>query len=57
MAYNTHIHTYTHTHMNTNTYIVHNMSGVYYDMLMNSCPAWVYSDQEFEDYFAMMTGA
>ena len=44
-------------HMNKNTYIVWNMSGAYYDALMNSCPAWVWTDEEFEDYFQMMTGA
>lgn len=43
--------------MNSNTYIVWNMSGAYYDALMNSCPSWVWTDAEFEDYFQMMTGA
>lgn len=45
------------TLMNTNQYIVGNMSGAYYDALMQACPGWVWTDQEFEDYFQMMTGA
>lgn len=43
--------------MNSNHYIVWNMSGTYYDAIMNMCPASVWTDGEFEDYFAMMTGA
>ena len=42
--------------MNTNTYIVWNLNGFYYDHIMNNCPSWVWTDEEFEDYFAMMTG-
>jgi hypothetical protein len=42
--------------MNTNCYIVCNLSGIHYDAIMNTCPAWVWTDAEFEDYFAMMTG-
>jgi hypothetical protein len=37
--------------------IYNNLSGIHYDAIMNSCPSWVWTDQEFEDYFAMMTGA
>jgi hypothetical protein len=42
--------------MNKITYIVYNLSGEQYDHIMNNCPSWVWTDEEFEDYFKMMTG-
>jgi hypothetical protein len=37
-------------------YAIYNMSGAYYDAIMNSCPAWVWTDEEFDDWFYSQIG-
>ncbi len=42
--------------MNTTARLYWDLSGAYYDGIMQACPSWVWTDQEFDDYFNMMTG-
>lgn len=37
-------------------YVVWAMSGAYYDAIMNSCPAWVWDCDGFEDWFYSQIG-
>ena len=32
------------------------MNGHYYDAIMQSCPAWVWTDQDFDDWFLSQIG-
>ncbi|MFZ9454936.1 MAG: hypothetical protein ACO27Q_06875 [Bacteroidia bacterium] len=31
--------------------IVFGMNGHFYDAIMNRCPAWVWTDADFDDWF------
>ena len=31
--------------------IIWGMNGHYYDAIMNRCPAWVCTDEDFDDWF------
>jgi len=37
-------------------YAIWGMSGAYYDAIMNSCPAWVWTDTEFDDWLFSQIG-
>lgn len=45
-------------HMNRKekVFAIWGMSGGFYDAIMQSCPAWVWTDQEFDDWLFSQIG-
>lgn len=45
-------------HMNKQDRIaaIWGMNGGYYDAIMQACPAWVWTDQDFENWFYSQIG-